>query len=299
MIVEERKRSLLKIGKIPYANLFPIFYMLQKECDCSGYEFIEGVPSGLNRMLRNDGIDISPSSSIEYLRNKNKYTLIEGHSISSKGPVGSILLLSKRPMKELEGKMIYVSSQSETSVALLDIILRKFYKIECSLKPTDESLDFLISNAEAFLSIGDDALKAAKTVSSYQLGDTPSLTLPPRGGGQGWGGVYVYDLGDLWYKNTGLPFVFALWIVRKNCFTEKAELLNSFIRDLHKAKERALQNLDKIAQALRPQLLSSHSLDITEEELISFWKGISYDLTEEHKRGLELFRSYAEELGLL
>ena len=285
---EKRGKSLLKIGKIPYANLFPIFYMLQKECDCSGYEFIEGVPSVLNRMLRNDEIDISPSSSIEYLRNKNKYTLIEGHSISSKGPVGSILLLSKRLIEELEGKTILVSSQSETSVALLDIILKKFYTVECSLSPTDESLDFLINNAEAFLSIGDDALKAAKTVTSNSELRTPNSEL-----------IYIYDLGDLWYKKTALPFVFALWIARRDCRIEKAELLNRFIRDLHKAKELALQNLDKIAQALRPLLLSLHSLNLTEEEIISFWKGISYDFTEEHERGLELFRKYSGELGLL
>jgi predicted solute-binding protein len=40
-------------------------------------------------------------------------------------------------------------------------------------------------------------------------------------------------------------------------------------------------------------------LNLTEEEIISFWKGISYDFTEEHERGLELFRKYSGELGLL
>jgi len=42
----------LKIGRIPFANLFPIFYTLEKEFDCSSYEFIDGVPSLLNQMLR-------------------------------------------------------------------------------------------------------------------------------------------------------------------------------------------------------------------------------------------------------
>jgi chorismate dehydratase len=284
--------------------------MLQRECDCSGYEFIEGVPSTLNRLLRSGGIDISPSSSIEYLRCETRYTLLEGHSISSKGPIGSILLFSKKPIEELGGKTVYVSSQSEASVALLGIILRKFYKIECPLRPTDEPLDFVISKADAYLAIGDDALKAAKTVANYKTGDTPSLTLPPRWGGQGWGGssetpsrkseiIHIFDLGELWYKNTGLPFVFALWIARKDCFSEKAELLKTFIHDLHRAKDLALQNLDKIARELKPLLLSRHAVNITEGDLISFWKGISYDLTEEHKRGLELFRKYSEEAGLL
>lgn len=290
MTSNEREESLLRIGKIPYANLFPIFYMLQKECDWFKYEFIEGVPSALNRLLRSGDIDISPSSSIEYLRCESQYALIEDHSISSKGPIGSILLLTKNPVEELGGKVILVSSQSETSVALLDIILKKFCGIECSLMSSGESLDFLISKADAFLVIGDEALKAKKTVTNYELqirGDKDS-SLP-----------HVYDLGDLWYRNTGLPFVFALWIARKDCFAEKAELLGIFIRDLHKAKDLALQNLGKIARELKPLLLSRQSVNITEEELISFWKGISYDLTEEQRRGLELFRKYSEELGLL
>src|SRR4030067_2301920 len=183
--MSNRNKTFLKIGKIPYANLFPIFYMLQRECDCSGYEFIEGVPSPLNRLLRSGKIDISPASSVEYLRCESQYTLVEGHSISSKGPIGSILLFSKKPIEELGGKTVHVSSQAAASVALLGIILRKFYKIGCPLRPTDRSADSVIDKADAYLLIGDDALKAAKIVTS----STPSLTLPPRGGGQGWGGT--------------------------------------------------------------------------------------------------------------
>jgi chorismate dehydratase len=314
---EEREKSLLKVGKIPYTNLFPIFYALQREYDCSRYEFVEGVPSAVNRLLRSGEIDISPSSSIEYLRYGNQYNLIEGHSISSKGPAGSIFLLSRRPIEQLVGKTILVSSQSDTSVALLDIVLRKFYEIVCCLEPTDESVDSMIEKADALLVIGDEALKAAKKVTNYKTRQTPSLTsarvdsdLTLRGGGQGWEGnagtpsrkseiLNIYDLGELWYKNRGLPFVFALWIARKDCYAEKAELLHGFVHDLQEAKISALQNLNRIARELRPSLLERYSLNITEEELVSYWNGISYDLTEEHKKGLELFRKYSEELGLL
>jgi predicted solute-binding protein len=38
---------------------------------------------------------------------------------------------------------------------------------------------------------------------------------------------------------------------------------------------------------------------LPEEDLIAYWKGISYDLTDQHFKGLSLFRRYAEELGLL
>jgi len=269
----KRGKSYLKIGKIPYANLFPIFYALQKRCDCSEYEFIEGVPSTVNRLLRSGEIDVSPSSSIEYLRYKNQYSLIENHSISSKGPAGSILLLSRKPIEKLKSETIKVSSQSETSVVLLKIILKKFHGTECSLEPSDESPDSLINKAGAFLVIGDEALKAKKTLSP----------------------VYIYDLGDLWYENTGLPFVFALWIARKDCLVQKGSLIKTFINDLEKSKVLALKSLDEIAEELRPLLIKRYSLNMTKEELVSYWTGISYELSEEHRKGLELFRKYAEE----
>ena len=254
----------------------------------------------LNRMLRNGQIDLSPSSSIEYLRYKDRYVFIDGHSLSSKGPIESIFLLSRIPIKSLEGRKILTSSQSDTSVVLLDIILKKFYKVECFLESTNETLESLLNKADAFLCIGDDALKAKKTVTSYKLQvtskkqiknselQTPNSEL-----------TYIYDLGDLWFRNTGLPFVFALWIVRKDSLKEKAEILEKFTHDLNKAKTLAREHFDKIAHALKPLLFNRHALLLTEKEILSYWKGISFDLKEEHKKGLELFRKYSEELGLL
>src|SRR5512135_2097525 len=115
--------------------------MLDKEADCSRYEFVEGVPSFLNKEIREGRIDVSPSSSIEYLRNADRYDLIEGHSISSIGPVGSVFLFSRRPIEELAGATVATSSQSETSVALLRIILKKFLGVECAFTPTSDTLE--------------------------------------------------------------------------------------------------------------------------------------------------------------
>lgn len=261
----------LRIGRIRYANLFPIFYMLERSADCSAYEFVEGVPSVVNRLLREGDIDISPSSSIEYLRNEEKYTVLDGHSISSAGPIGSILLFSRRPIETLNGLIVLASSQSETSVALLDIVLNKFYDLDCPLKSTSEPLEKAIETHTAYLLIGDDALREALK----------------------WPKLYIYDLGDIWHKNTGLPFVFALWIARNAWSMEEPALFERFRKDLDAAKVGALKNLRTIAG--ESPLLSM----LSEDEIVSYWKGISYDLDEEHKKGLELFRKYAEELKLI
>ncbi|MDI6801058.1 MAG: menaquinone biosynthesis protein [Thermodesulfovibrionales bacterium] len=259
----------LRIGKIPYANLFPIFYTLQNECDCSSYEFIEGVPSTVNKMLRDGEIDISPSSSIECLRNPSLYRIIDSHSISSKGPAGSVLLFTDKTISELDRATIAVSSQSETSVALLDIVLRKFFGVQCDLKVSEQPEK---AGAEAFLLIGDDALK-------YRTQNSRLKTL-------------TYDLGEIWNKNTGLPFVFALWIARRG-IEEKEELLNRVVKDLNTAKDVALKNLADIAKH------SAIRAFMPEEKITAYWDKIDYDFTEEHKKGLELFRKYLEDLWYL
>jgi chorismate dehydratase len=261
----------LKIGKIAYANLFPIFYTLEKEFDCSRYEFVPGVPSALNAKIRAGQVDISPSSSIEYLRNGDRYFFIENHSISSKGPVRSIFLFSKRPIEDLDGLPVLMSSQSETSVALLQIVLRKFYGLQCRFMPASQPINEALQSNEAYLLIGDDALAEERR----------------------WPKLHIYDLGDLWYRHTGLPFTFALWIVRMGCCAEDPGLYEKFKQDLDAAKTLAVRSFRKIAAASPLRGL------LSEEELIAYWQGISFDFNEEHQRGFDLFRSYAAELGLI
>lgn len=246
--------------------------MLERTAFSSVYDFVEGVPSQLNRMLWAGKIDISPSSSIEYLRHQESYVLLEGHSISSRGPIGSILLFSRRPLESLRGATILVTRQSETSIALLRIIMKRFYGIECTLKPSDMNLSEGLKSHPAALLIGDDAL-----IESHRAQE----------------GLHLHDLAGIWHEHTGLPFVFALWIARRDRCEEMPHLFDRFTKDLDAAKHEALQNLEEIAE--KAPLCGT----LSREEIIDYWKGISYDLTEEHRKGLELFRQYARELDLM
>ena len=278
----DKKNLLLKIGKISFANLFPIYYYLENKCDHSNYKFINGVPSTLNKMLRNGKIDLSPSSSIEFLRRRKKYSIIPWLSISSEGPIRSIYLFSKYPMESLNKKSIAVSSQSETSVVLLKIILRDFYSLKCKFATVNSgSVKRLLSDFSAGLLIGDDAMKAKKQ------SNPPS---PPFVKG-GKGGFYIYDLGELWFRHTGLPFVFAICIVRNETLSEKKELLKKFAYDLIDAKKYASEKFSLIARHAPQRKWLSR------EELIGYWKGISYDFTERHMEGLRLFEKYARKLN--
>lgn len=259
----------LKIGKINYLNLFPIFECLEEDHDAPAFEAIEGVPSTLNKLIREGRLDISPSSSIEYLRNRDMYEIIEGHSISSFGTIQSILLFSDMPIEKLEGQTILTSSQSETSVKLLDIILKKFYGQDVTFMPSDIVVPNALKSNHACLLIGDDALIWRKRLAN----------LSP---------LYVYDLGDIWFRNTGLPFVFALWIVRRDTLREKRQEIEAFKESLDRAKTKALNNFEQLASGNYLQGI------LSKEEIVSYWRQISFDLGEEHLKGLELFRVMAE-----
>jgi chorismate dehydratase len=110
---------------------------------------------------------------------------------------------------------------------------------------------------------------------------------------QHWPGLYIYDLGELWKRHTGLPFTYALWLVRKECPQQTPDALSAFVHDLDRAKEDALAGLREAAEA------SPFRSMLSEDDLVAYWRGISYDFGPNHKKGLDLFRQYAEELGLL
>ncbi len=254
----------LRIGKIPYLNLFPFFYFLEKIKDPS-FEFIEDIPSRLNKKLRAGEIDVSPSSSVEYLLNENLYEIIENHSISSRGPVKSIILFSKSPLQELANKTILVTDQSDTSIVQLGIIANIFLKLNIKTEKSNRPLDEGLREYPAYLLIGDEAMK--------------NVYLNKR--------FYIYDLGELWERHTGLPFVYALWIIRKDALNKKGILIKKFKEKLDNIKRDFLKNPAQLCE------LPEISNIIGPKEVLSYWETLSFDLTEEHKRGLELFRHYA------
>jgi len=262
---------MLRIGEINYLNCTPLFTSLRSTFDDSNYSFVTGHPSVLNAKLRSGEIDICPSSSIEYAQNPDLYLIMPDLSISSRGPVKSVLLFSKIPIDSLDGLSIGLTGESETSVVLLKILLTLKYSFANSYYKVEESDQVLSRGHDALLLIGDRALIESSVDSD----------------------VHVYDLGELWQDFTGLPFVFALWLLREDAFTQSAESVHLIHQRLVASKQKALENLAAIATALKQNIWTNSSF------LINYWDCISYDLTKEHIEGLKLFYRYAEECGFI
>lgn len=256
----------LRVGEINYSNCVPIFYTLRKRHLCADYTFIQGMPSELNQLISDGKIDISPSSSIEYAINPEKYLILPELSISSIKSVESILLFSQFRIEELNNKTIGLTKASATSTVLLKILLKRLYGYKNTFIDTEESLEEGLKKYPAYLLIGDEALN--ENINKK--------------------GLFVYDLGELWYNLTGKPFVFALWLVRKEAVLSKRRLISQFYKDLLASKKEAYNDLVNIANDI-----NAHN-NIGPERLIRYWQTISYDLNERHIAGLLEFYNYSK-----
>ena len=218
----------LRLGQVDFINCLPInfpieFGEVKINADC-----INDVPSNLNKMILNNEIDIAPVSSFTYLNNKDKLKPIADLCIASNGPADSVLLFSKFPIEELEGANIALSHASATSNKLLEIIFKEFLKINATfVVETIHELSLQQSNKyPAYLLIGDHAL--------YEYSKMPR-------------NIFIYDLGALWKKHTGLPMVFGIWVVRTDLTTTIE--ISSLANQLRVAKEIGLSKLfDKVVK---------------------------------------------------
>ena len=107
------------------------------------------------------------------------------------------------------------------------------------------------------------------------------------------GGCRVYDLGELWHDFTGLPFVFALWIARRDAVRARGSELAALGRDLVAAKKIAYASYAEIAAGCRERAW------LAVDQLVDYWQTISYELTPAHLQGARLFFRYAFEMGLI
>jgi chorismate dehydratase len=189
---------LIKLGRIGYVNMAPVFFRLEADVD-----EVVGVPTELNRQLVAGELDVAPISSIEYARNADTLRLLPRLCVSSDGAVESIQLISKAPLERI--RTVAVTPESATSVVLTRVLFPDAEQVPLEA--------FSSRDAEAKLLIGDAALKSAFE------DPTPH-----------------HDLGRLWQERTGLPMVFAVWAAPEPTHPDLPELEEALVSSLRAAR---------------------------------------------------------------
>jgi chorismate dehydratase len=132
----------IRLGRISYVNMAPVFFRLEADVD-----EVQGVPTELNERLLAGELDLAPISSIEYARNAERLRILPRLCVSSEGAVDSIQLVSRVPLEQV--RRVAVTPESATSVVLTRVLLPEADHVP------------LGGEADAKLLIGDAALKSA------------------------------------------------------------------------------------------------------------------------------------------
>ena len=257
----------MRIGRIGYINCFPVYAAMDQGVVAVPGELVTGTPAELNDLLVAGGLDVSVISAIEYARHSKDLVLLPDLAISCDGPVKSVMLYSKRPVEELDGRTVLVTASSRTSIALLELLCREVWKVRPQLAH---------ARAEA---TDLDALAGLPHDAVLVIGD-PALLLAGKGGYP-----HRYDLGAEWKQWTGLPFVFAVWAARRR-------LPTADVRHVHEmllaSRAWGLANLAHLAT------VASRSTGVPLALCSEYLAGLDYALTYKHLAGLtDFFRRLA------
>lgn len=210
------------------------------------------IPAVCAQKLKEGKVDagLVPVALLPHLPN---YYIISDYCIGAVGTVKSVLLLSKVPLEQI--KTIMLDYQSRTSVTLVQVLAREYWKIAPEFINTKAGFEDTIDGTTAAVIIGDR---------TFGLHDKYP---------------YVYDLAHEWQQFTGLPFVFAVWAANKPVDQEFIDAFNQALAyGLKHKKEAALMGVNS---------------GVAQDEIVEYYeKYISYELDEAKKKGLQKFLSY-------
>lgn len=253
-VLDQRESNLenslapFRVGSVGYLNAVPLTRGLEDQI-----QFM--TPSQLAEKLQRTELDAALVSVTEVLFN-DRYDVLDGIAIASLGEVQSVFLAHKQPLEEI--REVFCDTASLTSVNLLKVLFA-----ERGLKPEFKPLTDYKSAAslENILLIGDRAIEFLRASHEHT----------------------IWDLGEAWFELTKLPFVFAVWALRRRI--ENDELR----RKLREAKSFGLDTLDHII-ATRPEFDRDFRQDY-------FTWHIQYHLGADEKRGLAKFMELLRKHG--
>uniref|UniRef100_UPI0040566A90 menaquinone biosynthetic enzyme MqnA/MqnD family protein n=1 Tax=Candidatus Electrothrix sp. TaxID=2170559 RepID=UPI0040566A90 len=257
---------MIRLGMVNYINTAPIYEIWKEQVHRPDWPVTEAPPARLNQLLAAGDLDLGFVSCYEYAARPEQYRILADLSISATGPVGSVFMFSSVSPEELDGKLVLMTGQSDTSVWLLRIILEDFFKVKpqyirgeifAPRTPEDEPA--------AVLAIGDEALRLATAK------DSP---YPVQ-----------IDLAEFWHQQTGLPFVFSVCAVREDFLAGAKKAAQELHQTLLSCRDQGQKRLPKIAEQ------AARRIPMDPTACLHYLQAMEYDLGPAKKEALKEFFS--------
>jgi chorismate dehydratase len=243
---------MIRIGKIPFLNCVLFFHGLENE---AGIHLEPLVPRALSSAASEGEVDAGPVPLVTTWGIEDRFRPLDEFCISTIDRARSILFFSKRPFDRLDGATIGITQETSTSVRLLKTLLMHAWRV----RPAQFThVDW--PNNDAFLLIGDEALIHRRGVKDYP---------------------HVADLGEVWHKWTGLPFVFARWMVRKDLPEADAQCV---VQMLDRSLAEGWAHFERVVS---PRTADLH---MTIEEMREYLRGFRFRMTTAEHQAIGKFR---------
>ena len=243
-----RSLAPFRVGSVPYLNAVPLTRGLEEQV-------LFAPPSQLGELLRREELDAALVSVTETLLS-DRYDILDGVAIASLGEVKSVLLAHRGPLEA--ARDVHCDPASLTSRLLLEVLLA-----ERGLRPQFRTLPSYDVHA-----LPDFALLIGNQALDFLLGPHEHE---------------VWDLGAAWYELTNLPFVFAVWALRRG--VEHAPLR----RALREAKAFGMQTLDALISSR-----TEYTYDFRKDYLS--WH-VHFHLGSDERRGIARFSDLLRKHG--
>lgn len=238
-----------RIGSVSSLNGVPLTWGIESDVVFTS-------PARLSLLLARGELDAALLSVSEAIL-RDTYVALDGVGVASDGDVQSVILAHQVPLERVE--TVWCDPASLASVNLLKVLLA-----ERGLRPHYRPLGAYRDAAacDAVLLIGNQALDFVRRGAPHR----------------------IWDLGGGWREQTGLPFVFALWTLRREA---AAEPLRNRLRAAHR---HGMDSLDEIITQ-RPE----YDLEFRRAY---FQRHLQFSLGPEHRRGIECFAALLDRHGL-
>lgn len=267
----------LRLGDISFLNCAPLRWGLRQSGAHERFDLVAGPPEWLATELLAGRLDAGPVSLVRYLRHTDVWTLLSDRvAIGSDGPVHSCHVVSRKPLTSLDRATVAVSDASRTTAVLARMLLEDMVAVHPVYRSAPQQLDAMLAGADAAVVIGDEALRV-------------SAALPA--------GLRVSDTGELWRKWTGLPMVFAVWVVTRDVARRHPARVRAAAEALADAAERARAQPAAVAAAAAVEAAHGPSGPLPQRVLLDYYHALDYSLGDRQLAGIREFASRAAARG--
>ncbi|MFN6962255.1 MAG: menaquinone biosynthetic enzyme MqnA/MqnD family protein [Pyrinomonadaceae bacterium] len=276
----------MRISASSYSNTAPLIWSFLYGSNHGMAEIIlDNAPARSAELLSQDRVDAALVPVFAY-QSIDGVKLVPDVCVGARERVRSVRLISR--VDDLrEVRSVALDTSSRTSAALVKIIFREFIGVEPEWRPAEPDVTTMLETNDAALVIGDPALRISDfgfRISDLKSSETHALSHDTENPQSAIRDPKSYDMAELWRSFTGLGFVFAMWMTRRDTLAV----------DFAAARDEGLAHVDAIISNYESDIpLNRNSM----REYLT--RDISYTIDESMSAGLQKYFELAHKHQLI